>query len=113
MKQRISIVLVGLTGLLLTACGSMIQSMQMDSKIKEIELGMTRKEVIARLGNDYEAVGAGVTPHGTFEKISYYTYSMTDGSEGYYILTFREGRLVEWYKDKKRVSNHTHITTNK
>ena len=35
--------------LLLTSCGTLMQPYQMDSKMKDIELGMTKKEVISIL----------------------------------------------------------------
>ena len=36
---------------LLTSCGTLMQPYQMDSKMKDIELGMTKKKVISILGN--------------------------------------------------------------
>ena len=35
---------------LLTSCGTLMQPYQMDSKMKDIELGMTKKKVISILG---------------------------------------------------------------
>ena len=39
---------------LLTSCGTLMQPYQMDSKMKDIELGMTKKKVISILGKDFE-----------------------------------------------------------
>lgn len=47
--------------LLLTSCGTLMQPYQMDSKMKDIELGMTKKEVISILGKDFESAGARMT----------------------------------------------------
>ena len=43
---------------LLTSCGTLMQPYQMDSKMKDIELGMTKKKVISILGKDFESAGA-------------------------------------------------------
>ena len=45
---------------LLTSCGTLMQPYQMDSKMKDIELGMTKKKVISILGKDFESAGG---PH--------------------------------------------------
>ena len=57
---------------LLTSCGTLMQPYQMDSKMKDIELGMT------------------------------------ENTEGYYLLSFKDGKLVEWFKEKYPVHNHQH-----
>ena len=84
---------------LLTSCGTLMQPYQMDSKMKNIELGMTKKKVISILGKDFESAGA---------RISYKTASMTENTEGYYLLSFKDGKLVEWFKEKYPVHNHQH-----
>lgn len=75
--------------LLLTSCGTLMQPYQMDSKMKDIELGMTKKEVISILGKDFESAGARMTSESSIETISYKTTSMTENTEGYYLLSFR------------------------
>ncbi len=105
--KRFKLATIGLfIGLLLTACSSMMQALKMDNKIKEIELGMSRKEVIHILGNNYEPIGASVTPHGSFERISYYVFSQSDNTDGHYILTFRDGKLVEWVKERNPIQQN-------
>ena len=49
---------------LLTSCGTLMQPYQMDSKMKDIELGMTKKKVISILGKDFESAGARMTSEG-------------------------------------------------
>ena len=63
---------------LLTSCGTLMQPYQMDSKMKDIELGMTKKKVISILGKDFESAGARMTSEGSIETISYKTASMTE-----------------------------------
>ena len=93
---------------LLTSCGTLMQPYQMDSKMKDIELGMTKKKVISILGKDFESAGARMTSEGSIETISYKTASMTENTEGYYLLSFKDGKLVEWFKEKYPVHNHQH-----
>jgi len=33
---------------------------------------------------------------------------MTENTEGYYLLSFKDGKLVEWFKEKYPVHNHQH-----
>lgn len=72
------------------------------------ELGMTKKKVISILGKDFESAGARMTSEGSIETISYKTASMTENTEGYYLLSFKDGKLVEWFKEKYPVHNHQH-----
>ncbi|MBP3518893.1 MAG: hypothetical protein J6K31_10955 [Parabacteroides sp.] len=92
--------------LLLVSCGTLMQPYQMDSKMKEVELGMTKKKVISILGNDFESAGARMTSEGPIETISYKVYTLSDNNtEGYYFLSFKDGKLVEWFKEKYPVHN--------
>ena len=50
---------------LLTSCGTLMQPYQMDSKMKDIELGMNKKKVISILGKDFESAGARMTSEGS------------------------------------------------
>ena len=92
--------------LLLTSCGTLMQPYQMDSKMKDIELGMTKKEVISILGKDFESAGARMPSEGSIETISYKTASMSENTEGYYLLSFKDGKLIEWFKEKYPAHNH-------
>ena len=80
---------------LLTSCGTLMQPYQMDSKM-------------SILGKDFESAGARMTSEGSIETISYKTASMTENTEGYYLLSFKDGKLVEWFKEKYPVHNHQH-----
>ena len=54
------------------------------------------------------SAGARMTSEGSIETISYKTASMTENTEGYYLLSFKDGKLVEWFKEKYPVHNHQH-----
>ena len=106
--KKIKWMYVLLATFLLTSCGTLMQPYQMHSKMKDIELGMTKKKVISILGKDFESAGARMTSEGSIETISYKTASMTENTEGYYLLSFKDGKLVEWFKEKYPVHNHQH-----
>lgn len=95
---------------LMTGCRSIFDSYNMDGRMKKIELGMTKKEVISILGKSYETAGARMSADGPVESISYPTTTISDSTEGYYILSFRNNVLIEWFKDKRPIRNdaHTH-----
>lgn len=94
------------TALVLTGCASLGYST--DRKMKDIELGMSKKKVISILGKHYDIAGARMTPEGSIESISYRTVTIADSSEGYYILSFKDGKLVEWFKQKQPINNDIH-----
>ena len=81
-----------LTMFLLMGCATVMNPYKMDNRMHKIELGMTKQKVISIL-----------------ESISYKTVTMTiaDYSEGYYILSFKNGILVEWFKEKTPINNNT------
>jgi hypothetical protein len=77
--------------ILFSSCG-VTGSMNMGRKIKNVEIGMTKKEVIDILGNTYEVMAARDTPDGTLEVLRY------SGFWGHtYIVNFVDGKLVEWF----------------
>lgn len=87
MKKIITILVLVFT---LSACAG---TMNLGNKVKQIEVGMSKHEVISKLGKSYDMKGAVKTPDGTLETISYY-----DSLYGYsYIFNFLDGDLVEWY----------------
>ena len=98
-----------LTMFLLIECATVMNPYKMDNRMHKIELGMTKQKVISILGKDFESDGARITPDGPIESISYKTVTMTiaDYSEGYYILSFKNGILVEWFKEKTPINNNT------
>ena len=98
-----------LTMFLLMGCATVMNPYKMVNRMHKIELGMTKQKVISILGKDFESAGARITPDGPIESISYKTVTMTiaDYSEGYYILSFKNGILVEWFKEKTPINNNT------
>lgn len=98
---------------LVTGCATVINPYKMDNRMQKIELGMTREKVISILGNNFESAGARITADGPVESISYLAKNMTitDYTEGYYILSFKDNILVEWFKERipvQPVDHHQH-----
>ena len=89
-----------LTMFLLMGCATVMNPYKMDNRMHKIELGMTKQKVISILGKDFESAGARITPDGP-------TMTIADYSEGYYILSFKNGILVEWFKEKTPINNNT------
>lgn len=76
-----------------SSCGTM----NLGSKLKKVEIGMSKKEVINILGTGYDQVAARDTPDGTLEILRYYNATI-DGTIPY-TVSFLNGTLVEWYRE--------------
>lgn len=86
----------------LTACGSL----QIEKKMRDVELGMTKRQVVSILGNNYESAGARQTQDGDIETIRYSSLTLTEKVDQYFILSFKDGKLVEWFKEKYPIHAH-------
>jgi len=95
-KSKYLLSLIILTcALSFTSCGA---TFNMGSRLKKLEIGMTKSEVIKILGNSYDVVGARETPDGTIEIWRYTGVNMSDGNPTY-IVNILNGRLVEWFAE--------------
>jgi len=64
-------------------------------RAKKLELGMTKREVISVMGNDFRVISASKTPEGDLEILRYVaTVSYTD-----YVIYLLDGKLVEWHEE--------------
>jgi len=79
-----------------SSCGTM----SLGSKLKKVEIGMTKEQVIKYLGNSYDVVAARDTPDGALEILRYENITI-DGPIPY-TVTFLNGMLVEWYRGPLR-----------
>jgi len=80
-------IIILVAALALSSCGYL----DFSKKIEKIEIGMTKKDVIKILGNDYTLVQVRPTPEGLLETFRYHT-TIDD-----YILNFLDDKLQEWY----------------
>lgn len=101
MKKRLLSILLSLaTVFIFAACGSS----SLTNKARNLEIGMTKKEVINVMGKGFTTLAARQTPEGALETIRYENIV-----EYPYIISFLDGKLVEWYVDEPRPENqHQH-----
>ncbi len=75
-----------LAALILVGCGSF------DTRTQKLNLGMTKQQATALLGNEYKTVGARETPDSSKAEVIRYD----DERSGELLLYFRDGKLVQW-----------------
>ena len=98
--------------MLLTACLLMsCAAYKTESRMQDIQLGMSKKKVVSILGRNYEPMGARVTPDGTIETIRYFSTSVLGDNADYFpfkIQTELDNSLIinfcilSLYQDVKR-----------
>ena len=91
-KYILSVIIV-VSCLSFASCGTM----GLGSKLKKVEIGMTKSEVTNILGNNYDVMAARDTPDGTIETFRY--ESVTIDGPVPYIVSFLNGRLIEWFRE--------------
>lgn len=83
---------------LLISCGTSLHT-----NVRDVQLDMTRQEVVSRMGNDYEVVSMIKTDLGRQETIRYTTYILQDEKavpHRYYFFHFLDGKLVEMNQEE-------------
>ena len=88
-----SLLLIGL----LSSCASTFGIVGLGSKMKKLEIGMTKQETLSILGDSYSVIAASQTPEGRLE-----VFSFIGLNSGSYTTYFMEGKLVEWHEGYPR-----------
>lgn len=83
-----------LSAMMFTSCASVSNQLSASKNMTKVELNMTKQEVIRIMGKTYEVVGSRNTPDGSEETIGY-----LDAYNDIYLLTFLNGKLVEFHKE--------------
>lgn len=86
-------ILTVFVSLMLISCGA-----SLSTNIQQTQLGTSRNEVTAKLGTDFQVVSMVQTEQGNLEILRYTDRVAEDGKiiiQGYYILHFLDGKLVE------------------
>lgn len=83
------IILISILTIILASCTT---TMNLGSRIKQLELGMTKQQTIAILGNAYDVIGSGFTQDGKEE-----TLLFTGLNGPSYVIHFLDNKLVEFY----------------
>ncbi len=89
------IFLICFAALVLSSCASLVDAMQVDDRVKKVEVGMTEREVIGIMGRSYELVGAD----GDMRVIAYGADWVDGETTSEYRFHFRNGRLRSFNKE--------------
>lgn len=84
------VVLAVLFAVILTACGSKVYN----DALKQIELGMTRNQVVTLMGDDYKTTGVKVMQGKSYEVLEY-----KDRFKNHFFFEFADDSLYKWYKE--------------
>lgn len=76
---------------ILAACGSF---KAYNSALKQIELGMTKEQVVSLMGNDYQSTGKVYENNKEYETIEY-----KDMYKNHWFFEFADNSLYKWYKE--------------
>jgi hypothetical protein len=88
---------------LLTSCAAIGNQMTAARNMTRVELDMTKRDVVKIMGDTYEVIGSRATREGTEEIIGY-----LDANNDIYMLTFLNGKLVEYHKEWLPKHDHDH-----
>lgn len=77
-----------------TACGSL---KVYNDALKQIELGMTRNEVVSLMGDKYTTTGPKVIQGKTYEVLEY-----KDMYKNHFFFEFADDYLYKWYKETEQ-----------
>lgn len=84
----------------LSGCSTYNQSINADTNMKQIELGMSRDEAIRIMGKSYNRMEAFKSDNGVYvETLSFPAFA------GTYMLTFEDGKLTSFMKDLSSTSD--------
>ncbi|WP_165025346.1 MULTISPECIES: hypothetical protein [unclassified Dysgonomonas] len=78
---------------LLSACGS-VNLKRYNSALKQIELGMTKEQVVSLMGDDYTTVEKITVENKDYETIEY-----KDMFKNHWFFSFIDNSLNKWYKE--------------
>lgn len=75
----------------LSACGPTY-----NTALKQVELGMTKQQIVALMGQEYITTNPGTSQNTRHEIIEY-----KDKFKYHWMFEFSDGRLVKWWKEKE------------
>jgi len=89
---------------ILASCSTSKELINIDHKIRKIDIGMTKRKVVSILGDDYEI---------TSSRDKTFVLGYKSSNNGIYKFIFIDGKLKEWNKDYIRNSGSLHRTSKK
>ena len=82
---------------ILSSCASTFGIVSLGSKMKQLEIGMTKAETLSILGNTYDVIAASQTPDGKLEVLRF-----VGMNSGFYTIYLLDSKLVEWHEGSPR-----------
>ncbi|WP_139262110.1 hypothetical protein [Dysgonomonas macrotermitis] len=79
----------------LTGCSSYSEMLSADSNMKKVELDMTKEQVIAIMGSNYQRVGSFRLEDSTYVEMLGFKRNYNET----YVMRFENGILTEWNKE--------------
>lgn len=79
--------------------------------VQQVQLGMSKSDVVSKLGNYYEVVSLVQLPEGKLEVLKFTDRVAETGAvliKGYYILHFLDNKLVELNYENVRTRPNSH-----
>lgn len=87
--------------LIICSCASVVN---LDKRVQNLELGMSKREVIRILDKNYNIEVMSQTPEGEFEVWHFYSSYSND-----YVLHFLNGSLIEFHKHWEPIRKEVHV----
>lgn len=95
MKNNLVVILCLLTVVLSSCSGARFATMR-QSKIEQVELGMSKLQVVNILGSSYSIAEKEADAKDTIEVISYRNVPFDDE---FYLFRFKNNKLEKWHRE--------------
>ena len=80
-----------LVALFFTACGAAY-----NSQLKQVELGMTRQQIVTLMGDKYTSKDVQRVGSNQYETLEY-----KDRYKYHWLFTFENNELIKWWKERE------------
>lgn len=88
MKKLLFVIFITL---FFVACGAVY-----NSQLKQVELGMTRQEIVNLMGDKYESKDVQRVGANQYETLEY-----KDRYKYHWLFTFENNELIKWWKERE------------
>ncbi len=95
MKKNL-ITIIGLLAVILSSCSGVRIATMRQSKMEQLELGMSKSQVVNILGSSYSIAQKEINNTDTIEVISYRNVPF---DEEFYLFRFKDNKLEKWYRE--------------
>lgn len=95
MKKNL-ITIIGLLAVILSSCSGVRIAAMRQSKMEQLELGMSKSQVVNILGSSYSIAQKEIHMSDTIEVISYRNVPF---DEEFYLFRFKNNKLEKWNRE--------------